>query len=152
MSVVSLKKDWYKDGFWLASLSNGHTVKESDLYKFGEDSSWLKFKKFLKGKKDVHITNLRYCLRDQVHGITPKSKDFEFRTEDQIIKPLGFNFRATSFSEANVMTGVFKSGSAKILEAYYQEFKHCLYIDVNNSRTITVLERFDGDVNDQEIF
>lgn len=150
---MSKNKDWYKEGFWLASLSNGHTVKEKDLFGFGEDSPWLKLKKFLKNKKDtVHITNLRYCLRDQVHGITPKSKDFEFRTEDQIIKPLGFNFRSTSFSEANVMTGVLKSGSARILEAYYPDFKLCLYIDVKNSRTITVLERFNGNIDDQEIF
>ena len=147
-----MSKDWYKEGFWLASLSNGHTVRESDLYKFGEDSPWLKFKEFLKKKKGVRITNLRYCLRDQIHGITPKSKDFEFRTDDRIIKPLGFNYRGTSFSEANVSTGVLKSGSAKILEAYYPDFKLCLYIDVSNSRTITILERFDGDVNDQEIF
>jgi len=146
-----MKKNWHKEGFWLASLSNGHTVRESDLYKFGEVSPWLKFKKFLKNKKDISITNLRYCLRDQVHGITPKSKDFEFRTEEQIIKPLGFNYRATSFSEAVISTGVFRSGSAKILEAYYPDFKICLYIDVKNSRTITVIERYVGDVNDQEI-
>ncbi len=136
----------------MSSLSNGHTVRESDLYKFGEESPWLKLKKFLKNKKGISITNLRYCLRDQIHGITPKSKDFEFRTDDQIIKPLGFNYRATSFSEAVVPTGVFRSGSAKILEAYYPDFKICLYIDVKNSRTITVIERYVGDVNDQEIF
>ncbi len=152
MSAVSLEKNWYKDGFWLASLSNGHTVRESDLFKFGENSPWIKFKKFLKSKKDIHITNLRYCLRDQVHGVTPKSKDFEFRTDDKIVKPLGFNFRATSFSEANVSTGVFKSGSARILEACYLNFKLCLYIDVKNSRTVVAVEEYDENADKHEMF
>ncbi len=151
MSAVSLERDWYKEGFWLASLSNGHTVRESDLFKFGEESPWLKFKKFLGSKKDIHITNLRYCLRDQVHGITPKSKNFEFKAE-RVVKPLGFNFRSTSFSEANVTTGVFKSGSARILEAYYPDFKLCLYIDIKNSRTVTVIEEYDGNDTKREMF
>lgn len=147
--ILEMSRDWHKDEYWLVSLSNGHTIKEPDLYDEGSNKSpWVRLMDFLATREDLYITNLRYCLRGRIYNLPSKSKKlFKFyKGNSDILKPKGYNFFTTSFSEMDTSTGAVGSCSAKRLEAYYDLFKLCLYIDTLSGESwITIEEVLDGD-------
>ena len=140
-------KDWDRDGMWIVSLSNGATVKEIDLYEPNEDSPWNKLMKYIEVKNgEVFITSLRYVMKGTTYVIPSKSKKmFKHSTRGVPMKPKGFNYFIGTWSESNQYFQLVDKGSAKRLEAYYDDFKIVMYVDASASTVwVTVEEYEDG--------
>jgi hypothetical protein len=137
-------KEWNERGYWLASLSTGHTIKEPDLFESKKDKSpWVKLMEYIKSKEGLYITNLKYCLRGRMYNLPSRSnKPFKF-ARGETKKPIGYNYFVTVFSEANPSIRREKSGSARRLEAHYEDYKVCLYIDNISGESWVTIE--DGD-------